>query len=216
MPFVVPQRPRIAVIGLGYVGLPLALALARHFPVTGFDVSQERVAELESGHDRTGEVSEAELRAAALRVAANPASMAGHDVFIVTVPTPVDGTNQPDLTALLAACDTIGRAIAKGALVVFESTVYPGVTENICGPALEKASGLVAGRDFFLGYSPERINPGDREHTVTRIAKVVAGQTGDVTDFLAGLYGRVTEGGVFKARDRKTAEAAKALENAQR
>ncbi len=216
MPFFAPARPKIAIIGLGYVGLPLALALVRHFPVTGFDVSADRVAELDSGHDRKGEVSEGDLRAAALRVSANPESIAGHDVFIVTVPTPVDAANKPDLRALLAACQTIGASIKSGAVVVFESTVYPGVTENICGPALEKASDLVAGRDFFLGYSPERINPGDREHTITRITKVVAGQTDEVTDFLVALYGRVTEGGVFRARNIKTAEAAKAIENAQR
>jgi len=207
---------RIAVVGLGYVGLPLAVTLARHYAVTGLDVNRARVDELRAGHDRTGEVADADLAASALAVTADPAETAGFDVYIVTVPTPVDARNRPDLGALRAACATVGGVMAKGALVVFESTVYPGVTEDVCGPELEAASGLAAGTDFFLGYSPERINPGDREHTVDRIVKVVAGQTPAVTERLAEIYGRVTQAGVFVAADIKTAEAAKVIENAQR
>ena len=208
--------PRIAVIGLGYVGLPLAVALARHFAVTGFDIDTGRIAELRAGHDRTDEVAPDALRDSALALTDAVDALPGHDIFVVTVPTPVDAANQPDLGAVLGASKTVGAALVKGGIVVYESTVYPGVTEDICGPALEAASGLVCGTDFFLGYSPERINPGDREHTVDRITKVVAGQTPDVTDTLAEIYGQVTSGGVFRARDIKTAEAAKVIENAQR
>ncbi|HEX6978358.1 MAG TPA: nucleotide sugar dehydrogenase [Alphaproteobacteria bacterium] len=210
------KTPKIAVIGLGYVGLPLAVALARHFDVLGFDVDTNRVRELAAGRDHTGEVDPAVLKAVCLAVTADPVCLAGRDVYIITVPTPVDESNRPDLTAIRAACRTVGGALGKGAIVVLESTVYPGVTEHVCGPILEKTSGLVCGRDFFLGYSPERINPGDREHTVDRITKVVAGQTPEVARNLADIYGKVTSGGVFIARDIKTAEAAKVIENAQR
>jgi UDP-N-acetyl-D-galactosamine dehydrogenase len=174
------------------------------------------VAELAGGHDRTGEVPSGTLAASSLILTADPADIAGRDVYIVTVPTPVDLENHPDLDPVLKACATVGRAMAKGAVVVFESTVYPGVTEDLCGPALERASGLVCGTDFFLGYSPERINPGDREHTVDRIAKVVAGQNPAVTDLLARIYGGVTSGGVFAAASIRVAEASKVIENAQR
>ncbi len=207
--------PRIAVVGLGYVGLPLAVALARHFVVSGYDVSAERVSELKRGHDRTGEIAPAALTAANLELGAEAAVMADANVFIITVPTPVDGHNAPDLGAILAACRAIGQELTEGAIVVLESTVYPGVTEDICGPALEQASGLRAGHEFFLGYSPERINPGDRVHTVERITKVVAGQTPEVSDRLREVYGAVTSE-VFVARDIRTAEAAKVIENAQR
>ncbi|MDX9859688.1 MAG: nucleotide sugar dehydrogenase [Rhodospirillales bacterium] len=208
--------PRIAVVGLGYVGIPLAVALARHFPVVGYDIKSSRVAELKKGIDRTGEVDSAVLRASSVTLTDRAADMAGSDVLIVTVPTPVDADNRPDLGAVRAACETVGGVLAKGAIVVLESTVYPGVTEDICGPILEKASGLACGRDFFLGYSPERVNPGDRTHTVERITKVVSGQTPEVTERLAAVYGAITEGGVFRARDIRTAEAAKVIENAQR
>jgi UDP-N-acetyl-D-glucosamine/UDP-N-acetyl-D-galactosamine dehydrogenase len=211
-----PDSPRIVVVGLGYVGLPLAVALAKSFPVTGFDISAARVEELRGGHDRTGEVADEALRAAALAFTARADELAGADVFIVAVPTPVDARNRPDLGAVRAACEMVGGALRRGAIVCFESTVYPGVTEEICGPALEQASGLKCGHDFFLGYSPERINPGDRQHTVDRIVKVVAGQTPDVERTLAAIYGAVTSAGVFMARNIKTAEAAKAIENAQR
>ena len=206
----------IAVVGLGYVGLPLAVALARHFPTIGYDVDRDRISELRDGHDRTGEISAPDLADSALTVTDDAAEIAGAEIYIVTVPTPVDGDNQPDLRLLQAACAGIGGMLEKGNIVVFESTVYPGVTEDICGPALEDASSLVCGRDFFLGYSPERINPGDREHTIDKITKVVAAQTDAVLDRLADLYGKVTSGGVFRAPNIKTAEAAKVIENAQR
>ena len=207
---------RISVIGLGYVGLPLAVGLSRRFETIGFDISAERIEELKSGIDRTGEVEQIELRASRMTLTARPSEMTGSDLFIVTVPTPVDDANRPDLSLVLSACETVGKVIAKGATVVFESTVYPGVTEDLCGPALEKASGLTCGRDFFLGYSPERINPGDRVHTLSKITKVIAGQTPEVVEKLAAAYGAVTEGGVFVARNIRTAEAAKVIENAQR
>jgi len=216
-PPIAPQiAPKIAVIGLGYVGLPLAVALARHFPTTGLDIAATRIAELRRGHDRTGEIAPGDLGASKLALTDLPADIGGHDVYIVTVPTPVDDSNQPDLGAVHSACALMGAQMAKGAIVVFESTVYPGVTEDICGPALARASGLVCGVDFFLGYSPERINPGDRQHTVDRITKVVAGQTPDVRERLASIYGAVTSGGVFKAASIRVAEAAKVIENAQR
>ncbi len=207
---------KITVVGLGYVGLPLAVALARHFPTTGFDISRPRIGELQKGFDRTDEVAPASLRASTLKLTAEPGDIAGAAVYIVTVPTPVDAANEPDLRPVISACGSVARAMAKGAVVVFESTVYPGVTEDICGPELERISGLKCGVDFFLGYSPERINPGDREHTVDRITKVVAGQTPEVTRLLSKVYGSVTSGGVFEAASIRVAEAAKVIENSQR
>ncbi len=210
------SSPKIAVIGLGYVGLPLALALSRHYSVTAYDISKTRVAELKDNHDRTGEVDAPQLKSAKLDVTGDPKDMVGADYFIIAVPTPVDSKNRPDLTHVIEACRTAGKAVKKGSVVVLESTVYPGVTEDVCGPELEKASGLTSGKDFFLGYSPERINPGDKEHTIDRITKVVAGQTPEVTNGLSEIYGAITTGGVFVAKDIKTAEAAKVIENAQR
>src|SRR5215470_1811877 len=217
---------QVAVIGLGYVGLPLAMALARHQPedqpVVGFDIDTGRIAELLAGHDRTGEIAGEALKGARIRFTADQAALPGRTIYIVTVPTPVDEANRPDLGPLRSACAVVGAALARGTsdaatpLVVFESTVYPGVTDEICGPALAEASGLAAGRDFLLGYSPERINPGDRRHTVESIVKIVAGQTPAVTARLALLYGRVTAAGTVAARDIRTAEAAKVIENAQR
>jgi UDP-N-acetyl-D-galactosamine dehydrogenase len=211
------NRP-IVVVGLGYVGLPLAVALARHFEVVGFDIDEDRIAELRRGFDRTNEVGPEALAASSLGLAADPEDCRGAGVYIVTVPTPVDGANRPDLGPLIAASRTVGRLIdsASRPIVVFESTVYPGVTEEICAPILSEESGLVCGRDFFVGYSPERINPGDREHSIDRIVKVVAGQTDAVTEALAGIYGRITSAGVFRAASIKAAEAAKVIENAQR
>ncbi len=210
-------RPRdISVVGLGYVGLPLAIALARHHRVVGFDTDRTRIEDLRAGHDRTNEVSGDHLNESTLRLTDEPMDMSGGSVFIITVPTPVDAANQPDLSAVRKACEIVGSRISTGAIVVLESTVWPGVTEEICGPALERISGLACGQDFFLGYSPERMNPGDRAHTVDKIIKVVAGQTSDITATLAELYGSVTECGVFVAKDIRTAEAAKVIENAQR
>ncbi|MGE5548216.1 MAG: nucleotide sugar dehydrogenase [Solirubrobacterales bacterium] len=213
-----PDSTKIAVIGLGYVGLPLAVAIARHFPTIGMDISGPRVDELHRGFDRTGEVEAPALRASTIHLTTAIEDCRGADVYIVTVPTPVTADNRPDLRPVESACRSVGSVLEKGRrqVVVFESTVYPGVTEDICGPLLEAVSGLKAGVDFFLGYSPERINPGDRQHTVERITKVVAGQTPEVTDLLARIYGSVTSGGVFRAASIKVAEAAKVIENAQR
>ena len=210
------EQCRIAVIGLGYVGLPLAVALARYYPVSGFDIDSQRIAELKSGEDRTREVLPETLYRNSVAFTDDAEQIRSHDVYIVTVPTPVDVHRVPDLSAVRSACRLVGGAMKKGAIVVFESTVYPGVTEDICGPELVAASGLICGQDFFLGYSPERINPGDREHTVDKITKVVAGQNEDVTNQLSEIYGRTTSGGVFAARNIRTAEAAKVIENAQR
>jgi UDP-N-acetyl-D-galactosamine dehydrogenase len=206
----------IAVVGLGYVGLPLAVALARHFPVLGYDLDGRRVQELGRAYDRTNEVDAAALKSTAARFSAAAGDLAAADLYIITVPTPVDERNLPDLGAVRAASAGIGRHLKKGDTVVLESTVYPGVTEEVCGPELERASGLVAGRDFFLGYSPERINPGDKQHALERVTKVVAGQTPETAALLKDVYGAVTGGNVFVARDIRTAEAAKVIENAQR
>jgi UDP-N-acetyl-D-galactosamine dehydrogenase len=207
---------RVAVIGLGYVGLPLAVALAEHVATTGYDRDPGRIAELALGRDRTGEVAPAALAASRLALTAERAALAGHTIFIIAVPTPVDAQNRPDLGAVIAACRAIAPALRRGAVVVLESTVYPGATEEVVGPTLEALSGLAAGRDFFLGYSPERINPGDREHTLSRITKIVAGQTPAVAERLVALYGPVAGGRIHRAPDLRTAEAAKAIENAQR
>ncbi|MSP49881.1 MAG: nucleotide sugar dehydrogenase [Alphaproteobacteria bacterium] len=206
--------PRIAVVGLGYVGLPLAVALARSFPTVGYDIDRERIAELRRGHDRTHEVGASAL-AGGVEVSDDAAILDGRDVYIVTVPTPVDDENRPDLSAVEDAAEAVGRRMARGAVVVFESTVYPGVTEDVAGPILESSSGLGAGRDFFLGYSPERINVGDPEHGLAGIPKVVAGQTPEVARLLARIYGTVAAS-IFVAKDIRTAEAAKVIENAQR
>jgi UDP-N-acetyl-D-galactosamine dehydrogenase len=210
------KPPTIAVVGLGYVGLPLAIALARHFAVKGYDSSTRRMEELAAGHDRTSEVADELLHASRLELAQDVAALRGSEIFIVTVPTPVTDNNLPDLDSVRAACRTLGGIIGKGAIIVLESTVYPGVTEEICGPEIEAASGLAAGRDFYLGYSPERINPGDRTHTVERIVKVVAGQTPEVAERLAEVYGAINGGQIFVAKSIRTAEAAKVIENAQR
>lgn len=210
---------RIVVIGLGYVGLPLAVQLAKHFETWGLDINQARISELQSGHDRTDEIDREKLTASTLRLTATSADCPPADAYIVTVPTPIDADNQPDLTPVIGATKMVGTMI-KGALqkpvIIYESTVYPGVTEDICGPLLEEVSGLKYRTGFSLGYSPERINPGDREHTVDKIIKVIAGDSPEVTETLAAIYGKVTSGGVFRAASIKAAEAAKVIENAQR
>ncbi len=213
---------RVVVIGLGYVGLPLAVALAKQFETVGLDVDLRRITELESGHDRTGEIAPDRLAASALTLTANPATCPPADFYIVTVPTPIDAENRPDLRMVEAASRTVAAmlpaAVAESRVpvVVYESTVYPGVTEDICAPILEAGSGLACGTHFFLGYSPERINPGDREHTIDKITKVVSGQTPEVLERVANLYNAITSGGVFRAASIKAAEAAKVIENAQR
>ncbi|HEY3816190.1 MAG TPA: nucleotide sugar dehydrogenase [Polyangiaceae bacterium] len=208
---------RIAVVGLGYVGLPVALAFASKFPGTvGFDVHREKVEELRRGHDRNREQSTEVLQATSLRVTSDAEDMRGCTFFVVAVPTPVDGNNVPDLTPVERASEAVGKVLARGAVVVFESTVYPGVTEDVCGPILARASGLVCGRDFKLGYSPERINPGDKEHTLERITKVVSGQDAATLDRVAATYGAIVDAGVHRAPSIKVAEAAKVIENTQR
>ncbi|MEQ8441174.1 MAG: nucleotide sugar dehydrogenase [Alphaproteobacteria bacterium] len=210
------ENPTIAVIGLGYVGLPLSVALARHFEVIGFDIDESRISELRNHTDRTRELSSGELADSTLIYTSRDEALEDAHIFIVTVPTPVRDDNSPDLRAVEAASRTVGKKLRLGSVVVFESTVYPGVTEDFCGPILEAESGLVAGQDFFLGYSPERINPGDKVHTVDRITKVVAGQNEKVANLLAKLYGTINGGNVFIAKDIRTAEASKVIENAQR
>ena len=212
------RSEQIVVVGLGYVGLPLAVALARSFDVLGLDIDERRVEELRLGIDRTHEVTGEALAASPLRLTSRAADAAGADVYIVTVPTPVDGDNSPDLGPVLSATRSLATLLdpARKPVIVYESTVYPGVTEEVCGPLIEEISGLRRGVDFFLGYSPERINPGDREHTVDRIVKVIAGENEAVTERLAAIYGAVTSAGVFRAASIKTAEAAKVIENAQR
>jgi UDP-N-acetyl-D-galactosamine dehydrogenase len=214
----VPSSEQIVVVGLGYVGLPLAVALSRSFAVTGLDIDERRIEELKLGVDRTREIEPDALKASPLRLTSRAVDAAGADVYIVTVPTPVDERNRPDLSPVIGATRSVATLLdpSKKPIIVYESTVYPGVTEDICGPLIEEVSGLQRGRDFFLGYSPERINPGDREHTVDRIVKVVAGENQAVADRLAAIYGAVTTGGVFRAASIKTAEAAKVIENAQR
>jgi UDP-N-acetyl-D-galactosamine dehydrogenase len=212
------DAPRIVVIGLGYVGLPLAVALARKFDVTGFDIDAGRIAELREGRDWTREVEEDELRRTPLKFSDRPEECAGADVYIIAVPTPVDSANNPDLSAVLTATRMVAGLMQPGQrpTIVYESTVYPGVTEGICGPEIERISGLKRGRDFRLGYSPERINPGDRQHSIDQITKVIAGEDEAVVEQLAAIYGAITSGGVFRAASIKAAEAAKAIENAQR
>jgi UDP-N-acetyl-D-glucosamine/UDP-N-acetyl-D-galactosamine dehydrogenase len=208
---------RVGVIGLGYVGLPVALSFARHYPETvGFDISERRIRTLREGRDYTGEVTPETLSAASIRFTTDPADLEGVTFFVVTVPTPIDDNRQPDLRPVIAACETVGRVLSPGAVVVFESTVYPGVTEEVCGPILARISGLEQGRDFKLGYSPERINPGDKEHTLERIVKVVSGEDEQTLDRVAEAYGRIVTAGIHRAPTIKVAEAAKVIENTQR
>ncbi len=207
----------IAVIGLGYVGLPLAVEFGKHFSTLGFDINQTRLQQLQSGHDSTLEVTEAELASATdLKFSGDIQSLSGTQIYIVTVPTPINEHNQPDLTPLLKASETIGKTIKPGDIVIYESTVYPGATEEACVPVLEKISGLRFNCDFFCGYSPERINPGDKQHRVTTIKKVTAGSTPEVADLVDALYGTIITAGTHKAASIKVAEAAKVIENTQR
>src|SRR6516225_1301811 len=206
-----------AVVGLGYVGLPVALALARRFaPVIGFDISQRRVAALRAAKDTTGEVTEAALRETTLRLTDNPEELGKASFLIVTVPTPIDAERRPDLAPLQGACALIGPRLKRGSVVVFESTVYPGLTREVCGPLLANASGLRQGVDFKLGYSPERINPGDRQHRLETIVKIVAGEDSETLERIAAVYGKIVEAGLYRASSIEVAEAAKVIENTQR
>lgn len=218
---------RIAVIGLGYVGLPLAVEFAKKFPVTGFDIKQDRINELTGGHDSTLEVDDINLRLVisqnplpdqvpGLYLTTNPEDLKVCNVFIVTVPTPVDKNNRPDLTPLIKASETVGRVIPKGGIVIYESTVYPGCTEEDCIPVIEKVSGLQFQRDFFAGYSPERINPGDKVNTVLTIKKITSGSTPAAADLIDRMYNAILKNGTHKAPSIKVAEAAKVIENSQR
>jgi UDP-N-acetyl-D-galactosamine dehydrogenase len=207
---------KISVVGLGYVGLPVAVEFGKTQPVVGFDINAVRIEELKNGHDRTNEVEPADLKAANILYTANPADLKQADFHIVAVPTPVDVAKQPDLTPVIRASETVGRQLKRGDIVVYESTVYPGATEEDCVPVLEKHSGLKCGQDFFIGYSPERINPGDKLHTFKTITKVVSGQTPEVLEIVAAVYSSVVTAGVHKAATIKVAEAAKVIENTQR
>jgi UDP-N-acetyl-D-galactosamine dehydrogenase len=211
------QENKIAIIGLGYVGLPLAVEFGKHFDTLGFDINSQRVDQLRSGQDRTLETTTEELASATrLQFSTDAATLADRNVFIVTVPTPIDKANRPDLTPLVKASETVGKALKHGATVIYESTVYPGATEEVCVPVLEKFSGLKFNQDFFCGYSPERINPGDKEHRLPSIKKVTSGSTPAVATAVDQLYQQIITAGTHKASSIKVAEAAKVIENTQR
>jgi UDP-N-acetyl-D-glucosamine/UDP-N-acetyl-D-galactosamine dehydrogenase len=210
------RRDKIAVVGLGYVGLPLAVNLSAHFDVVGYDMKKARIAELQQGRDRTLEVEDEVLARARIQYTSRAEDLSACRLIIVAVPTPIDQTNIPDLTPLRGASLAAGRHMRKGACVVFESTVYPGATEEVCVPILEKESGMAFGRDFTVGYSPERINPGDKVHTLESVIKVVAGSDEATADMLVNVYGRVVKAGIHRASSIKVAEAAKVIENTQR
>ena len=206
----------ISIFGLGYVGLPLAIKLSNYFNVLGFDKNKQRIKELKNFLDKNSEVSSKELKKTKLKYSTNIKDLKSSNIFIVTVPTPVTKSNQPDLNPLLEACKDIGKIISKGSTVVFESTVYPGVTEEICGPQIKKYSHLIPGKDFYLGYSPERMNPGDKKHSLDKITKVISGDCNKTKLILKKIYGKVNSGKIFIAKNIKTAEAAKVIENTQR
>lgn len=211
------KNERIVVLGLGYVGLPIAVALARHYDhVIGFDISPNRVRTLSEGHDWTDEITDAELAASALRFSDNPDCMADASVIIVTVPTPIDDMRRPDLSPMDSACQMIGKRVRPGTIIIFESTVYPGVTEDFCAPILERESGLKAGSDFFLAYSPERINPGDKVRRLETITKIISADCPESLARVRDLYNSIIEAGLHEAPSIRVAEAAKVIENAQR
>jgi len=211
------QDARVAIIGLGYVGLPLAVEFGRHLDTVGFDIDPKRIEDLKAGNDFTLETDAEELKAAKrLKFTTELEALRGRDVYIVTVPTPIDAAKRPDISALRSASRTVGQVLGKGAIVVYESTVYPGCTEEDCAPILEQVSGLKLNRDFFVGYSPERINPGDKEHRLTTIRKITAGSTPEAAKFVDALYGRIITAGTYPASSIRVAEAAKVIENTQR
>ncbi|MAM18092.1 MAG: hypothetical protein CME35_03875 [Gramella sp.] len=211
------MKNKIAIIGLGYVGLPLAVEFGKKYPTTGFDINGPRIAALISGHDSTLEVDEAELKQATqLNYTTKIEQLKSCNIYIVTVPTPIDSHKRPDLTPLEKASETVGKVLSKGDIVIYESTVYPGATEEVCVPILERHSGLTFNKDFYCGYSPERINPGDKEHRVTTIKKVTSGSTPEIADIVDNLYKSIITAGTHKASSIKVAEAAKVIENTQR
>ena len=211
------ENARIAIVGLGYVGLPLAVEFGKQFDTVGFDINEARIQELRAGHDGTLEVTPAELaEAGRLGFTSELRDLSDCNVYIVTVPTPIDTAKRPDLTPLVRASEALGQVLSAGDVVIYESTVYPGCTEEVCVPILERASGLKFNEDFFAGYSPERINPGDREHRVTSILKVTSGSTPEVAEFVDRLYGSIITAGTHRASSIKVAEAAKVIENTQR
>ena len=208
---------KISIVGLGYVGLPLAVEFGKFYQTLGFDINKGRIDELKNGHDHTLEVSSEELSMAKkLRYSCDLADLSSANVYIVTVPTPIDGHCQPDLTPLIKASETLGKVIKKGDVVIYESTVYPGATEEDCIPVIERVSGLKYNIDFYAGYSPERINPGDKEHRVTTIKKVTSGSTPEIAEFVDSLYSSIITAGTYKASSIRVAEAAKVIENTQR
>jgi UDP-N-acetyl-D-galactosamine dehydrogenase len=211
------ENKKIAIIGLGYVGLPLAVEFGKHFDVIGFDINKERIAELRNGNDRTLEVSSEELKKAAkLQFSSEHSMISTCEIFIVTVPTPIDLANRPNLTPLIKASETVGKALKTGDIVIYESTVYPGATEEVCVPVLEKISGLKFNTDFYCGYSPERINPGDKVNTLVTIKKITSGSNDEIAQEVDDLYNVIVNAGTFKATSIKVAEAAKVIENSQR
>lgn len=211
------KEHKVAVVGLGYVGLPLAVEFGKHFPTTGFDINVSRINELKQGIDRTLELSEEQIKSSTfMRYTNSIEDIKGSNIFIITVPTPIDKFKRPDLTPLIKASETVGKALKKGDIVIYESTVYPGCTEDECVPILERFSGLQFNQDFYCGYSPERINPGDKEHTVSKIRKVTSGSTPDAAVTIDELYRTVITAGTFQASSIKVAEAAKVIENSQR
>ena len=212
----VNKQARVAVVGLGYVGLPLAAAFGKQVDVIGFEIHLEKVEQLKSGFDATGELTSEDLKNTMIQYTTDSGDLKAADFIIVTVPTPIDENNNPDLTPMEKASKTIGQNLKKGAIVVYESTVYPGVTEDICVPILEQESGLKCGLDFKVGYSPERINPGDKVHTVDKIIKVVSGMDEETLDTVAQVYELIITAGVHRASSIKVAEAAKVIENTQR
>ncbi|AKU93104.1 nucleotide sugar dehydrogenase [Vulgatibacter incomptus] len=210
------MNEKIGVVGLGYVGLPVALAFAKEFPTVGFDISERRVSALREGRDPNGETAGEELQHTSMRFTTDAADLSDCTFFVVAVPTPVDSGNRPDLTPVIRASETLGKVLKAGAVVVYESTVFPGCTEEICGPVLARTSGLRQGADFKLGYSPERINPGDKKNTFETVTKIVSGEDGETLERVAAAYEAIVPAGVFRAANLKAAEAAKVIENAQR
>lgn len=210
------NKRKVALVGLGYVGLPIAVAFGRHGKVIGFDINKAKIEELQKGYDRTGEVSTSDLKASDVHYTSEPIDLKASDFIIVAVPTPINEALQPDLKSLRMVSELIGENMSPGTIIVYESTVYPGVTEDICVPILEKTSGLKAGIDFKVGYSPERINPGDKEHTLEKIVKVVSAQDADSLEVIANTYALVVKAGIHRASSIKVAEAAKVIENTQR